>query len=266
MTADGRGLGIIGRIRATVRRWTRVAGLPACLRSPASWGSRSVMLRDGFDQHGSRRAARAGDGSPAVRVADHQTAGRGRLDRRWEDDGRSQLKVVSVPSRIEPGLIAGTIAAAARGAAAHGADLGFKWPNDLMIETSAVSGKVAGVLAEYVADPAVVVVGIGLNLHPPGIPGAASLAEVGCLVSRDQLLASMLNALPHLLARPDLVRTELVEHSVTIGRRVRVERPGSELIGTATGLDEQGRLLLEVDGEVEIISVGDIVHLRPIDS
>ena len=111
-----------------------------------------------------------------------------------------------------------------------------------------------------------VVVGIGLNLHPPGISGAASLAEVGCLVSRDQLLVSMLNALPHLLARPDLVRTELVDHSVTIGRRVRVERPGSELIGTATGLDEQGRLLLEVDGEVEIISVGDIVHLRPIDS
>jgi len=214
-------------------------------------------------------AARAGDGSPAVRVADHQTAGRGRLDRRWEDDGRSQLMVsFRLPAAgIEPGLIAGTIATAARrAAAAHGATLGFKWPNDLMIETSAVSGKVAGVLAEYVPDPAVVVVGIGLNLHPPGIPGAASLAEVGCLVSRDQLLVSMLDALPHLLARPDLVRTELVDHSVTIGRRVRVERPGSELIGTATGLDEQGRLLLEVDGEVEIISVGDIVHLRPIDS
>jgi BirA family biotin operon repressor/biotin-[acetyl-CoA-carboxylase] ligase len=210
--------------------------------------------------------ARRGDRGPAVLTTDHQTAGRGRLDRTWLDDGESQLMVsVRLPAAgLETAWITGAVAAAARTAIAWaGAPIGFKWPNDLMIESTAVTGKLAGVLAEYVAGPPdVAVVGMGLNIGPPGIDGAASLREVGISLGRDEFLAGLLAALPERLADPARVRAELREFSVTLGRRVRVERPGDDLIGEAIDMDETGRLILDVDGETHAVSVGDVVHLR----
>jgi BirA family biotin operon repressor/biotin-[acetyl-CoA-carboxylase] ligase len=52
-------------------------------------------------------------------------------------------------------------------------------------------------------------------------------------------------------------------HSLTIGTRVRAHLPGGkEIVGTAGGVDEQGRLLLETGGQTLVVSAGDVVHLR----
>ena len=237
---------------------TAAAALGWSFRHVASTGSTNVDLAN---------EARTGDRGPAVLTTDHQTAGRGRLDRSWHDDGERQLMVsLRLPvAGTQAAWITGAVAAAARTAtAALGAPVGFKWPNDLLIEHEAVTGKLAGVLAEFVAGPPdVVIVGMGLNIGPPGIAGAASLQEAGVDATRDEVLAAVLLALPERLTDPERVRDELRTHSATIGRRVRVERVGGDVIGDAVDVDADGRLVLDVDGARQVVSVGDVIHLRP---
>lgn len=213
--------------------------------------------------------ARAGDRSWAVLTADHQRAGRGRLDRSWHDDGQGQLMVsLRIPVDLAQAVwVTGAVAAAARSATASlGAVAGFKWPNDLLLDIEGSVGKLAGVLAELVpGSPDVVVVGLGLNVASPGFEGAVSLREAGVEVTRDDVLAALLRALPERLSCPELVRRELRLHSLTIGQRVRLERCDGNLTGDAVDIDEHGRLMLDVDGERHAVTAGDVVHLRRVE-
>ena len=222
--------------------------------------------------------ARLGDRSPAVLVADHQTAGRGRLGRRWSDAaagshrGEASLLVsfrLAAPVPVAFDRVAAVSAAALaaasgslpRGAAAVRA----KWPNDLLIESGENVGKLAGVLSEIVdGDPPVVVVGLGLNVaEAPEEPGAVSLAQAGSAVRRDELLARMIDELPGYLADPSRARADLRAASATIGRMVRVQRTdGTSVVGTAVGIDAAGRLVLARDGGEVLIDTGDVFHLR----
>ncbi|MEM1335472.1 MAG: biotin--[acetyl-CoA-carboxylase] ligase, partial [Actinomycetota bacterium] len=212
--------------------------------------------------------ARAGDTTTAIRVADHQTAGRGRLDRRWDDEpGRQLLVSFRVPAGPDPSTAPGAVAVAAQEAVAElDVPVGVKWPNDLVVERGDAPGKLAGMLSEYVAsDPAVVVVGLGLNVGSAPADGATSLAANGTDTTLDAVLAGVVGAMAPLLADPDGVRRELVARSATIGTRVRVERHDGDLVGVAVGIDAEGRLEVDVDGTVRTVSVGDVVHLRPAD-
>ena len=85
---------------------------------------------------------RARHGAPAglVAVADHQTAGRGRLDRRWESPPGANL-LASVLLRPacdgdDVHLCAGAVALAAADACREvaGVEPVLKWPNDLLLE------------------------------------------------------------------------------------------------------------------------------------
>ena len=157
---------------------------------------------------------------------------------------------------------AAALEAVAEALAGQDARVRSKWPNDLLIEAPEGSGKLAGVLSEFVdGDPGVAVVGLGLNLTvaPSGL-GAASL---GGLVGRDELLASILDSLPGHLADPAGARAALAAASATIGRNVRVERvDGTSVTGIATGLDDAGRLVVTVEGREVPIDAGDVFHLR----
>jgi BirA family transcriptional regulator, biotin operon repressor / biotin---[acetyl-CoA-carboxylase] ligase len=176
--------------------------------------------------------ARAGAPEGVVAVADHQTAGRGRLGRTWEAPAGANL-LVSVllrpDLRPEQRHLAATAVAlaavdaiavsgaqpravgrpgAAGGGHRGGSAVGIKWPNDLVAPDGR---KLAGVLAE--ADLASVtpgsappvVVGIGINVNwpatdadlPPELRGVAcSLRELaGGEVDREALLVSLLEAL-----------------------------------------------------------------------
>ena len=222
--------------------------------------------------------ARLGERSPAVLVADHQTAGRGRLGRRWSDAaagshrGEASLLVsfrfaTSVPGASDRiAAVSAAALAAASGALPHGgAAVRSKWPNDLLIESGEVSGKLAGVLSEIVdCDPPVVVVGLGMNVaEAPGEPGAVSLAQAGSAVSRDELLAWLIDELPGYLADPWKARADLRAASATIGRMVSVQRTdGTSVVGTAVDIDAAGRLVLAGDGGEVLIDTGDVFHLR----
>ena len=239
------------------------------------------------------REARAGDRSPAVLVADHQTAGRGRLGRRWLDtapaadgtgtadgadasggpDGDVQALLVSfrVPTSAArafdcaAAVSAAALESTAEALAGTDAAVRSKWPNDLLIEAPEGSGKLAGLLSELVeGDPGTAVVGLGLNLTdaPPGLD-AASLAGAGGPADRDELLAALIDALPGHLADPARARAVLDAASATVGRNVRVERTdGTTVTGLARGLDHAGRLIVVVAGRDVPIDAGDVFHLR----
>ena len=102
------------------------------------------------------RTTTATDGT--VRVTDHQTAGRGRLGRRWDAPPGTNL-LVSVlvrphwPSGNHPLVTPALAVAAVDALAGIGVRSAVKWPNDLVIEGGPAPGKVAGILAEYTSGP-----------------------------------------------------------------------------------------------------------------
>jgi BirA family biotin operon repressor/biotin-[acetyl-CoA-carboxylase] ligase len=151
---------------------------------------------------------------------------------------------------------------------------GLKWPNDLVVDGS----KLAGVLAE--ADggspggppgSTAVVVGIGLNIEWPGPPeaGGTCLRQLADrTVYRDELLEALLASLQARRATLDSAdgRTRSLEEvrarCVTLGQRVRVTLARETVEGLATGLDDGGRLTVQVGSSLVAVSAGDVVHLR----
>jgi BirA family biotin operon repressor/biotin-[acetyl-CoA-carboxylase] ligase len=217
--------------------------------------------------------ARGGAAAGLVAVADHQTAGRGRFDRRWEAPPGSSL-LVSVllrpashrdvahePPHWPVMAVALALAEAVEDVAGVIAEL--KWPNDLVVGER----KLAGLLAEREGDA--LVIGAGCNVEweafPPELAETATACnlEAGRSVDRDALLdeflarlASGLEALEHV---PERYRARLA----TLGRRVRVQRAHDTLEGHAVEVTRDGSLVVHRDdGTDEVVTAGDVVHLR----
>ncbi|RTL08033.1 MAG: biotin--[acetyl-CoA-carboxylase] ligase [Acidimicrobiia bacterium] len=229
----------------------------------------------------------AEDRRPAVLVADHQSAGRGRRDRTWDaPPGSSLLMSIGLPvgdiDRSRWPLVNAAVALAAVDAAP---DLRIKWPNDLVEVGSGPDGadlKVGGILAELHEDlggmGACMIVGIGLNLNwgqmPPELADTATSLDIilGGDVVADVIVTDLLVSLDSkwlgMLGRSAGSIEPFVDayrsRSTTIGRHVRVELDGDrELVGTAVDVDDSGALVVEgEDGARSTVTVGDVVHLR----
>lgn len=234
----------------------------------------------------SEAAEGASDG--AVLVAEHQTAGRGRMGRTWEAPaGASLLFSVLLRPDLPVGMLqlislAAAVAASDACDAVAGVRPRLKWPNDLLIEVpGAGERKVAGILAESAlrADQvAAVVVGMGLNVNwPADLPDElASIAtalnhHAGRDVDREELLVAHLAGFDQILTAlaapdgPDALLLRYRHLSATLGTMVRVELGSGALTGFATDLTPEGHLLVELAGELVPIAAGDVVHLRPTD-
>lgn len=192
-----------------------------------------------------RAQAEAGAPHGTVVLAEAQSAGRGRLDRRWDSPpGENLLFTVvlrpPVPVREAPLL---TLGAAAGMALAL--DVRVKWPNDLVDEEGR---KLGGILAELETRGErvdFVLLGVGLNVNqtafPEWLPNATSLAlRRGGPHDREDVLRRVVNAILGWSAHPD--RLDLWRRrSHTLGRRVRV----GDREGVATGLRDDGALLVD---------------------
>jgi BirA family biotin operon repressor/biotin-[acetyl-CoA-carboxylase] ligase len=220
-------------------------------------------------------ADRAREGAPAwtVVVTEHQTAGRGRLDRSWETPDRAALTFSILLRPEAPGsewpwlpLLTGVaVTGALQGV---GVPVTLKWPNDVLIG----GRKAAGILVERLDTPAgpVAVVGIGLNVHQRQdelpVPTATSVElATGSAPDRTDLLLAILE---RLRAQYDAwssgggsaLRAAYLSACETVGQHVRVALPGDEaLAGAASDVDEAGRLV--VAGRP--VAAGDVVHVRP---
>jgi BirA family biotin operon repressor/biotin-[acetyl-CoA-carboxylase] ligase len=250
-------------------------------------GSRFADLRS-VDQTGSTNAdlmdaARRGEPEQAL-VAEHQTAGRGRLDREWEAPaGASLLMSVLVRSPFPPGgphaiPTALGVALVDAIAALGGPVVGLKWPNDLVVastpngpEERSEERKVGGILAESTTGDdglGAVVVGVGVNVAWGSVPSplvgiATSLDLEGASIDRWELAAEGLVRFASLLEDATLDQRYRAA-CVTIGRRVRIERPHDELVGIAVDVAAGGELVVEDDSATRhVVTVGDVIHLRP---
>lgn len=227
---------------------------------PAGWHV-DVIAETGSTNADLLAAAAAGAPDRSVLVAAHQTAGRGRLDRRWEAPPGANL-LVSILFRHVPDHVhqltqrvaLAAVEAAARTAGVH-AEL--KWPNDLLVD----GAKLAGVLAQSAGAPGsdgfVVVVGIGINVGwaPEGA------AHLGDGVHPLDVLAALLAAYDHL---PADITPLYRERLATLGREVRVDRADGTVEGRAIDVEADGRLVVLDDCAVSHrIDTGDVVHLRP---
>jgi BirA family biotin operon repressor/biotin-[acetyl-CoA-carboxylase] ligase len=237
--------------------------------------------------------ARSGEAGPGtVLVAEHQTAGRGRLDRTWTTPSRAALTVSLVvePTMSDedwpwlPLLLGTSVVAGIR--AAGGPDCGLKWPNDVMAESGDAGGdtadgpdlKLGGLLAERVepgggGEPlAVLSFGLNVTTTPEElpVPTATSLTGLGWSTpDRTALLVAILGALDDRLegwaSDADALRGEYAEVCVTVGRQVRVERPASApLEGRAVEVARDGSLVVDTGDRHARVNAGDVVHVRPV--
>jgi BirA family biotin operon repressor/biotin-[acetyl-CoA-carboxylase] ligase len=237
--------------------------------------------------------ARAGVAEGVVAVAEHQSAGRGRLGRRWEAPSGANL-LVSVllrpPLPAELRHLASAVVglAAIDAAAPLGLELGLKWPNDIL---AGDGRKLAGVLAEadLTPDPpgdrpteglqAPIVVGIGINVNwpvtdadlPDDLVGTATSLrqQTGEPVDRSDLLEALLQSLePRVaaLGSPSGQRgqaDDLRARCTTIGTRVRVELADDRFEGVACDVTSEGHLVVDTAGTTRTVIAGDVVHVRP---
>ena len=185
-------------------------------------------------------AVAAGAPDRTVLVTDHQTAGRGRLDRRWDAPPGANLLVTvllrAVPEPPSDLTRRVGVAAADAARALTGADVRLKWPNDLLLGDR----KLAGILAQRSPDGPVVV-GLGLNIGWAP-EGAAKLADVAPdAVDPHALLAAVLRAYD---ALPDDVHERYRDALATIGREIRVEGPTGAIEGRAIDVERDGRLVV----------------------
>lgn len=268
------------------------AALNAALVRPGGMWERIEVVPEAGSTN-TELAARGRAGAPhgSVLVAEHQSAGRGRMGRGFVTPPRAALTVSLLLRPDVPaerlGWLSALMGVAAVGAVRRttGVRAALKWPNDLLVPGARSvpdggDGKLAGILAEvdFSSGAPAVVVGIGLNVsQAPGelpVDTAVSLRGEGADdVDRGVLLASLLGEFEELYtmwaaAGGDAESSGLAaayrDVCVTLGRRVRIHLPDDRVLeGVASGVDAQGRLVLQGPEGERALSVGDVVHVRP---
>ena len=202
-------------------------------------------------------AAATGAPDRSVLMARHQTAGRGRLNRRWHAPSGANLLVSLLFREVpqHPHQLTQRVAVAAVRACRDvaGVSPNLKWPNDLLLD----GRKLAGVLAQAGGTPVqYVVVGIGLNVG--WAPEGAALLGEG--YDPVDVLNAMLDAYDQL---PSDITDEYRAALATIGQSVRVELSESSVAGRALDVLPDGRLVvLDECGLTHRFDTGDVVHLR----
>lgn len=225
---------------------------------------------------GSTNTEAAGRDTPwSPVVTEHQTAGRGRLGRAWEDRPGAGLALsVVVPHLDPPGWLPLVTGLAMHSALAdEGVDSRLKWPNDVLLPGDE-DRKVCGILCQSLPGGGGVVVGVGLNVAQGRddlpVATATSLRLVGADVDRTALAGGVLTHLRRWHAtfvaggaEAESARRSYVRVCATVGRRVVVHRPDGRREEVATtGIDADGRLRVRAEHGSDTVAAGDVQHIR----
>jgi BirA family biotin operon repressor/biotin-[acetyl-CoA-carboxylase] ligase len=218
----------------------------------------------------------ADDGAPegTLALTDEQTAGRGRLQRSWwAPPGTSLLMTLVLRPDLSPVqaqrlVMVCSLAVCAAIRKVTGLVARVKWPNDVLIEGK----KVCGILTELGITGSkldYVLVGMGINVNcdfsqaPEMMSPPTSLRmETGHDVSRLDLLTVLLSEIERryeALRQGRFDQNEWAAHLETIGREVTVSSGDERWAGLATGVDEDGALLIRLpDESVQRVLAGDV--------
>jgi BirA family biotin operon repressor/biotin-[acetyl-CoA-carboxylase] ligase len=219
-----------------------------------------VVQRTGSTNTDLLARAAAGAAEGLVLVAEEQVAGRGRLGRTWVSPPGTALTFsvllrpagLPVARRSWLPLLAG-IAVVSAVRALTGLVAQVKWPNDVLIGDA----KLAGILAEGTGDAVVVGIGVNVATSPEELPAgpgglrATSLLASGAPVAREDLLTEILRALGE---RYERLRADLDPGRCGLLAEYR------DL--SATGIDDDGRLLVRSGAGERAVAAGDVIHVR----
>ena len=242
-----------------------------------------VLRFDSLPSTNLEAARRAGEGAAEglCIVAAEQTAGRGRLQRRWVSPKNAGLyfSIILRPQFEQSAWSLLTLMAAVavndalREACALETDI--KWPNDILANEK----KLCGILAETVETSLgrAVVVGIGINLTRNSFPEELTLVatSVAAATGAAQELETLLDALTAALGKryealnnpggaEAIIGEWCARSSYCEGKLVRVVESNETFLGTTRGLECDGALRIETEaGAVRLVRAGDVSSLRP---
>lgn len=232
----------------------------------------------------------------SVLTAEHQSAARGRLDRRWEAPPRSSVSVsivlrpVNADGRPLPthsySWLSLLSALALREALLETAGIPaeLKWPNDVLVRGRKIAGILAqlGPMGDGAAPPVILGTGLNVTLTEGELPvptATSVMLEDSATADRTALLKSYLSRFAMLyrsfcnadgdpaagMAGGPSLHKRVEAVLSTLGKQVRAQLPGDhEIIGHATRLDDYGSLLVTDSTDHEhVVTAGDVVHLRP---
>ena len=207
-------------------------------------------------------------------AADEQTSGRGRLDRNWESmHGLGiALSIAITAERIAGPLTSiplRTGLAAVRALEVCGLEADLKWPNDIVL-SGGVRGlrKLGGILVQRF--PECIVMGIGINVahsqEQLPIPEATSASLEGHIIEHELLIAHLMDEVRRVMLHDSDWLDDYRDRCVTIGTKVTVQRLSqNDITGMVSLVNDQGHLVLDVDGECVAIDTGDVQHVRVTD-
>lgn len=196
-------------------------------------------------------------------TADAQTAGRGRMGRRWSAPAGSSL-LMSLVLRNAPSPL--PLLAAVAVCDVAGPEARVKWPNDIVVRDGERLRKLAGILTEGRPQEGWAVLGIGLNVAvrvddlPPELQGtAATLGLVPDAI--EPALARLLVALERRLAAPPKDALDAWRKLDALrGREVSWMDGEKQRSGEAAGIDDSGRLLVTTgDGLSARLDAGEVL-------
>jgi len=213
-------------------------------------------------------------------IAEEQTSGRGRMDRKWFTLPNAALAMSLIlrpetDERAHPSRITGLLALSlAESLLELGLALQIKWPNDVLLNGK----KVAGILVESTWTGErldAFVLGMGVNVFKDSVPPSERLlfpatsieTELGQKIDRIELLHTILTSV--LMWRPRLGTDAFLKawdaHLAFRGQQVQVEgRSGGTIVGDLLGLESDGGLRLRDEhGKSVTVQFGE-VRLRPL--
>ena len=224
-----------------------------------------------------RQLAEEGAADGTVVIADRQSAGRGRLGRRWESPPSvnlycSILLRPQIPVQQAPQLtFLSAVAVAETLNHLYQLNARVKWPNDLLVG----GAKIAGLLNEMNAETEqihFVVLGVGVNLNmsaaqfPAEIlyPATSVLLERGTAIDRSVFIREFLQRLDgyyqEFLAEGFTpIRRRWEALCDLLNQQVQVDQNPGLLQGVVVGLDSDGALRVQLEnGQVERVLAGDV--------
>ncbi len=261
------------RIVGVSRRGYRLEDEPSRLsmghitqRTETSMFGHSFRYHDEIDSTNAEAKTLAGRGAPegTVVVAEAQTAGRGRLGRRWTSPAGKGLLFTAVLRPDLPMNEAHLLTLVAATATAEAIEkhiasrVAIKWPNDLFIDDRKVGGILLEVSGEQdEVDWVVVGIGVNVNTEYTELPVALRRSAVslkmagGAAVDRSELLARLLLSLEtHYLEAVrhgfDRALTGFRARDYLKAKTVSVQTREGPVVGEAHGIDERGALLVEL--------------------
>ena len=276
---------VVARIASTNSALLDRARVASQARDEADGPAAAQVRRSTESQSFGRRAA---DLQPCLLVAEHQTAGRGRLGRPWQSvagasltfslalplhpadwSGLSLAVGVALADALDP-MADATVGARPR--------IGIKWPNDLWLMDATDAGrKLGGILIETVSSGGqrLVVVGVGLNVLPLAMAAADVNTGFGCLqelqagVSAPDVLARVVLPLVdalHLFERSGFAAfaNQFAARDVLYQRGITTTQAGLPS-GVAQGVSSSGALQVQTPAGLVLVSSGE-VSVRPVAS